>query len=56
MVYYSENVETSWCTISLREILNLYNIASDLWSPEIDIHVGFIGLLEIGSIDFESAR
>ena len=35
------------------EILDLCN---DLWSPEIDIHVGFIEFLEIGSIDFKSAR
>ena len=56
MVYCREKVETSWCTMSLPEILNLYNIISDLWSPETDIHVGFVGLLEIGSIDFKSAR
>ena len=56
MVYCSENAETGWCTVSLREILNLYNIISDPWSPEIGIHVGFVGFLEIGSIDFKSAR
>ena len=35
----------------VRKILNLCN---DLWSPEIDVHVGFIGFLEIGGLDFKS--
>ena len=40
-------------TTIVWEILDLCN---DLWSIEIDIHVGFIEFLEIGSKDFKSAR
>ena len=40
-------------TVIVREILNLYN---DLWSPEIDVHEGFVGFLEIDLLESTSAR
>ena len=35
----------------VKKILNLYN---DLWYPEIDNLMGFVGILEIDLIDFKS--
>ena len=56
MVYYNENVKTGWRTTSLGShggspIPTTISDDSSYIFPETDIHVGFVGFLEIDPID-----